>query len=101
MMVCARCFGVACGLLFTGGLYFYTPFIKRHLPQRRLYLAVLIATLFVPWLIDSGLERLHLWVTNYWLMVSTGMLGGAALVLSPLVFWPRDDEDSELAQIAG
>lgn len=94
MMVCARCFGVACGLLFTGGLYFYTPSLKKRLPQNRLYLAALIGALFVPWLLDSGLERLQLWVTDYWLMVPTGMLGGAALVLSPLLFWPHDDDDT-------
>ncbi|HEX2915669.1 MAG TPA: DUF2085 domain-containing protein [Chloroflexia bacterium] len=95
MMVCTRCFGVACGLLTTGLLYFYTPLIRRHLPQRRLYLAAFLAALFVPWLIDSGLERLNLWQTDHWLMFPTGFLGGVAVVLAPLVFWPRNDDLDE------
>lgn len=95
MMVCARCFGVATGLLLTGLTYFYTPLLKNHLPQRHLYLATLIAALFIPWLIDSGLERLHLWVTDYWLMLPTGMLGGVAIALVPLLFWPKSEAEDE------
>ncbi len=96
MMVCARCFGAACGILLTGLTYFYTPWLQKYLPKRKLYLAAFLAALFIPWLLDSGLERLHLWLTDYWLMVPTGMLGGAAVTLAPLLFWPRSaavDED--------
>jgi uncharacterized membrane protein len=96
MMICARCFGVGCGLILTGLAYFYTPFIKKHLPSKRLYLAVFLAALFVPWLIDSGLERLQLWVTDYWLMFPTGLLGGIAVTLAPLLFWPRTDSELEI-----
>lgn len=88
MMVCARCFGAACGLLTMGLLYHYSSWLQPRLPRHRLYTAGLIGLLFVPWLIDSGLERLNLWVTDYWLMLPTGFLGGAALVLVPLVFFP-------------
>lgn len=95
MMVCARCFGVACGLLTTGLLYHYSAWLQPLLPRRRLYTATLIGLLFVPWLIDSGLERLNLWVTDYWLMLPTGFLGGAALVLAPLVFFPLASKDKE------
>ncbi len=92
LMVCTRCFGVASGLLVTGLLYHYSPLIRPHLPQRRLHLAAFIAALFIPWLIDSGIQRLELWnwETDHWLMYPTGFLGGVALVLAPLLFWPRD-----------
>ncbi len=97
LMVCARCTGVAFGLITMGLLYHYTPFIKPLIPQKRLHLAVLIAALFVPWLIDSSLERLGLWITDYWLMFPTGFLGGVTLVLAPLLFSPlhqsEEDED--------
>jgi uncharacterized membrane protein len=97
MMVCARCFGVTTGLLFTGLAYHYTPFIRPRLPKNRLYLATTIALFFVPWLIDSGLQRLGLWETTVWLMFPTGFLGGAALVLVPPLLWPiQPDEDNEL-----
>ncbi len=92
MMVCSRCFGVASGILATGLLYLYTPLLRTRLPQRRLYLAVLIAALFIPWLLDSGVQRLELWnwQTDYWLMYPTGFLGGIAVTLAPLLFWPRE-----------
>jgi uncharacterized membrane protein len=93
MMVCTRCFGVGSGLLTAGLLYFYTPLLRNHLPRRRLYLAAGLAALFVPWLIDSGLERLGLWQTNDLLMLPTGFLGGVAVALAPLIFWPRPLED--------
>jgi uncharacterized membrane protein len=95
LMVCSRCFGVASGILVTGLLYFYTPLIQPRLPQRRLYLATLIAALFVPWLIDSGVQVLQLWdwQTDYWLMYPTGFLGGVAVALAPLLFWPREAKD--------
>ncbi len=93
LMVCTRCFGVGCGLLTAAYLFFYTPLIKEHLPQRRLYLAVGLAALFVPWLLDSGLERLGLWQTNHLLMLPTGFLGGFAVALAPLIFWPRSVEE--------
>jgi uncharacterized membrane protein len=93
LMVCTRCFGVGCGLLTAGLLYFDTPLIKNHLPNRRLYLAAGLAACFVPWFIDSGLERLGLWQTNHLLMLPTGFLGGFAFALIPLTFWPRSLED--------
>jgi uncharacterized membrane protein len=93
MMVCARCFGVASGLLVMGLLYHYTGWLKLRLPRRRLYTAALIGLMFVPWLIDSGLERLELWVTDYWLMYPTGMLAGASLVLVPLLAFPLAPAD--------
>ncbi len=98
MMVCSRCFGVACGLLTTGLLYHYSPWVRPLIPRRKLYLACLIACLFIPWLIDSGIERLELWNwhTDNWLMFPTGFLGGVALVLAPLLFWP--DEAKYLAE---
>lgn len=89
MMVCTRCFGAACGILTMGLLYLYTPWIRSRLPQRRLYLAALLAAMFIPWLIDSGFERLTAWRTDHWLMLPTGFLGGMAVVLVPLLFWPR------------
>lgn len=97
MMVCSRCFGVATGILVTGLLYFYTPLIRPRLPKRRLYLAAWLAALFVPWLIDSGIQRLELWnwQTDYWLMYPTGFLGGVAISLAPLLFWPRENKDDE------
>ncbi len=106
LMVCARCTGVAFGLLTMSLLYHYTPLIRPRLPQRRLHLAVLIGLLFVPWLTDSALERLGLWVTDYWLLFPTGFLGGLALVIAPLVFSPLrladedDDEDAEIGSEA-
>jgi uncharacterized membrane protein len=72
LMVCARCTGVAFGLITMGLLYHFTPFIKPLIPKRRLHLAALIAALFLPWLIDSGLEKMGLWITDYWLMFPTG-----------------------------
>jgi uncharacterized membrane protein len=100
MMICARCFGVASGLLLTGLIYHYSGLIRPRLPKNRLYLATIIALLFIPWLIDSGLQRLGLWETDLWLMFPTGFLGGAALVLAPLIFWPqaKDFEDEETAE---
>ncbi len=99
MMVCARCFGVTAGLLFTGLAYHYTPFIRPLLPKNRLYLATTMALLFVPWLIDSGLQRLGLWETTLWLMFPTGFLGGVALVMAPHLIWPiRDEDEDELAE---
>lgn len=95
LMVCARCTGATSGLLIVGLLYHYTPLVKRYLPQRRLYLATLISLLFTPWLIDSGLERLQLWVTDYWLMFPTGFLGGAALIIAPRLFSPLEAEDED------
>jgi uncharacterized membrane protein len=99
LMVCARCTGIAFGLVTTGLLYHYTPLVKRFVPQRRLYLAALIALLFLPWLIDSALERLQLWITDYWLMFPTGFLAGIALVIAPLLFSPlkaaAEDDDEE------
>ncbi len=95
LMVCARCTGVAFGLITCGLLYHYTPLIKNHLPQKRLYLAGLIATLFIPWIIDSGLEQLELWKTDYWLLFPTGFLGGLAIILAPLLFLPAPEEAEE------
>ncbi len=95
LMVCTRCFGVGVGLLTAGLVYFYTPLIKEHLPKSRLHLAVILAALFVPWLVDSGLERLGLWQTNNFLMLPTGFLGGVAVALAPLIFWPRPEPDEE------
>ena len=90
MMVCSRCAGAAAGIMTAGLLFQYTDWLKPRLPRRKLHLAVLIAALFVPWLIDSGVERLQLWNwhTDHWLMVPTGFLGGVAVVLAPLLFWP-------------
>lgn len=96
MMVCTRCFGVGCGLLTTGLLFFYTDVLRPRLPQRRLFLAGLLALLFVPWLADSALERLGLWRTDYWLMLPTGFLGGIAIALAPLLFWPEEEEPIEV-----
>lgn len=95
LMVCTRCFGVGTGLLTAGLVYFYTPLIKNHLPQSRLHLAGMLAALFVPWFIDSGLERLGLWQTNNYLMLPTGFLGGVAVALAPLIFWPRPTPEEE------
>lgn len=91
LMVCTRCFGVGLGLLTLGMVYFYTSLIKTHLPRRRLHLGVILGLLFVPWLIDSGLERLGLWVTNHLLMLPTGFMGGVAIALAPLLFWPHEE----------
>jgi uncharacterized membrane protein len=90
MMICARCFGVAGGLLLTGLAYHYSGLIRPRLPKNRLYLATVIVLLFIPWLIDSGLQRLGWWETDMWLMFPTGFLGGSALVLAPLIFWPNE-----------
>ena len=95
LMVCTRCFGVGVGLLTAGLVYFYTPLVKNHLPKSRLRLAAMLAALFVPWLVDSGLERLGLWQTNNYLMLPTGFLGGIAVALAPLIFWPRPETDLE------
>lgn len=95
LMVCTRCFGVGSGLLTAAYLYFYTPVIKAHLPHNRLYLAAGLAAMFVPWLVDSGLERLGLWITNHLLMYPTGFLGGFAVALAPLIFWPRPEPEEE------
>ena len=95
LMVCTRCFGVGVGLLTAGLVYFYTPLVKNHLPKSRLYFAAILASLFVPWLIDSGLERLGLWQTNNYLMLPTGFLGGVAVALAPLIFWPRPEPEEE------
>ena len=94
MMVCSRCFGVACGLLAMGLLYHYSPWIRPRLPKTRYRMALLIGMLFIPWLIDSDIERLGLWhwQTNDWIMVPTGFLGGIALILVPLLFWPNEAE---------
>lgn len=92
LMVCARCFGVATGLLITGLVYHYTPLIRPRLPKNRIYIATIIALLFIPWMIDSGAQRLNWWETDLWLMFPTGFLGGAALILAPLIFWPQDGE---------
>jgi uncharacterized membrane protein len=96
LMVCARCTGVAFGLITMGLLYHYSPWIKPYLPKRRLHVAVLVALLFVPWITDSALERLELWRTDYWLLFPTGFLGGLALVIAPLAFSPLEtEEDAE------
>ena len=71
--------------------------IKRWiaLPLVGLMLAAILAALFVPWLVDSGLERLGLWQTNNYLMLPTGFLGGVAVALAPLIFWPRPEPELE------
>jgi len=106
MMICARCFGVGTGLLVTGLIYHYTPLIRPRVPNNRLYLATIIAVLFIPWLIDSGAQRLGLSESNVLLMFPTGFLGGVALVLAPLLFWPleeleklEDDQEMGLMEI--
>lgn len=95
LMVCTRCFGVGVGLLTAGLVYFYTPLIKNHLPKSRLLLAVILASLFIPWLVDSWFEWQGLWQTNNYLMLPTGFLGGVAVVLAPLIFWPRPEPEEE------
>lgn len=95
MMVCTRCFGVATGLLAMGLLYHYSPWVRPRLPRKRLYVGVMIGLLFVPWLIDSGLERLELWRTDHWLMFPTGFMGGMALVLAPLLFSPLEEPEED------
>ena len=91
MLVCGRCFGGTLGMVAVA--FLYTRHIRPRLPYRRLHRAALIGLFLTPWLIDSGLERLHLYVTTMWLIVPTGFLGGVALALAPLIFWPRDDPD--------
>lgn len=99
MMICARCFGVASGLLLTGLTYHYSDLIRPRLPKNRLYLATIIALLFIPWILDSGLQRLGLWQTDLWLMFPTGFLGGSALILAPLIFWPQESDFDDVPEI--
>ena len=89
MMVCGRCFGGTLG--FVAAAFLYAPLIRPRVPYRRLYRAALLGLLALPWLLDSGFERLHLHTTTLWLLVPTGFLGGLALALAPLIFWPRPD----------
>jgi len=104
LMVCARCTGVAFGLLTSGLLYHYTSLFKAHRPAKRLHVAAIIAALFVPWLLDSSLQRLELWLTDYWLMFPTGFLGGVALIIAPWLFLPDphdyDDEPEQYQDTA-
>lgn len=74
LAVCARCFGIYCGLL--GGFLLY-PFL-RSLENIDSFPRVWLFAAMIPMAVDWSLDFFDIWKNTHWSRLATGLILGAA-----------------------